>query len=266
MHAASWRGHIECMNMLLDKGADINTVDKHNRTSFFFACLAKTEEPSRLLLDKLIEKGVGASEINITTKRGRTSLRQAAAKGFLSVVKSLLDLGLTPEMINAVDTVKGRNALHYAAFNGQIEVLKVLLEKGADASIKDKDGKSVINLCAEQWAFRGSKTFEDVASILIDLDPETARQDPQLLSSAAANGSKLILEKLHKAKADLTRPDRYGWTPLLLAKRFQQKDATDFLDRQIGSTNARPTKFETSSKDLIISEDSLTLTFKSDGK
>jgi ankyrin repeat protein len=253
VHDAAWRGHLHVVKFLIEKGASPVRTDHHNRTPFLFACLGKSEETARFLLDKMIEQGATIEQINAPTKRNRTPLRQASSKGFLDIVQILLDKIDSPAVVNAVDTRKGRSALHCAAFRGKDKVVEALLEKGAKSTLKDGvdgQGKTALQLCHEEWAIQGNKYFEDTISLLIDNDPVAAAQDSLLLATAAVNGSKRILEMLHKAEADLDKIDQYGWTPLLLARQFQHTEAVEFLSRQ-----TMPTKWDSKIEKIGLTED-----------
>jgi len=181
------------------------------------------------------------------TKRNRTPLRQASSKGFTGIVEILLDKIDSPEVVNEVDTRKERSPLHCASFRSKSDIVALLLKKGADSTLKDKNGKTALQLCHEEWAIQANNSFEDTILILIDHDPTAAAQDSVLAATAAINGSKKILEKLASAKADLDKIDRYGWTPLLLAKQFKHSEAEEFLGRM-----TKPTAWETSTVDVNV--------------
>lgn len=250
MHDAAWQGHTEVLKFLISKGASATRTDKHNRTPFMFACLGKNEETARYLLDTMLEDGTSIENINAKTKRERTPLRQAAAKGFVEIVKLLLDKIDDVAVIDAVDTRKGRNALHCASFRGKHQVVSLLLAKGANVALQDKEGKTALQLCHEGWAIQESKDFEDTIALLISHDPTAAAQDSLLIATAAVNGSKRILEMLHSAKADLDKIDKYGWTPLLLARQYKHLDAEEFLSRQ-----TKPTCWECKVPVVVVSEE-----------
>merc|ERR1719253_884010 len=45
----------------------------------------------------------------------------------------------------------GKSPLHYAAQVGYLDCVEVLIKKGASNSVKDKDGKTPFDLCAEKF-------------------------------------------------------------------------------------------------------------------
>jgi ankyrin repeat protein len=208
MHDAAWRGHIEVLKFLIENKASVSRTDHHDRTPLFFACLGKSQEAAHFLLDKMVEQGLGIEDINKKTIRGRTPLRQAASKGFTELVQTLLDKIDSLDVVNAVDSRKGRNALHCAAHRGKSAVVAALLKKGADATIKDANDKTALQICHEEWAIQETQDFEDTVSVLIAHDPSAAAKDSLLMTTAAVIGSRRILEELHKAEADLDKIDR----------------------------------------------------------
>ncbi len=80
----------------------------------------------------------------------------------------------------------------------------------------------------------GSTAYQLILSALITASPSTATSDPDLIAACAAAGSVPLLTQLWQANPDLdfTRPDRFGWTPLALARQFARRDAEAFLTRQ----------------------------------
>ena len=68
---------------------------------------------------------------------GGTALFQAANKGFVEVVRFLVEEGKAD--VDKVDK-KNRTPINMAAYKGRLEVVQILLGKGADCTIKDKWG------------------------------------------------------------------------------------------------------------------------------
>ncbi|EME42101.1 hypothetical protein DOTSEDRAFT_73017 [Dothistroma septosporum NZE10] len=237
LHQAAWSGYTECVTTLLKWKADPNILDKHDRTPLFFACLGFNAETVQVVLDALVAADYKAMEINKVTKRGRTPLRQAAAHGFERAIEKILTITKGSDdaerrlVIDQADYRKRRTALHAAAYWGQVGATRLLLDHGADATIKDKDGKTALELACARWVLSGQQHFEDTIALLVDKDPGSAVTDQDLHSSAAANGSRRILEKLHILQTDLTKADSFGWTPLMLARSFGHTEAEQFLQR-----------------------------------
>ncbi|KAL9083000.1 MAG: hypothetical protein Q9165_008696 [Trypethelium subeluteriae] len=275
LHESSWAGFKDCVQILVENGADPNGVDYHQRTPLFFACLGDSQHtiPTiKFLLDTLRQRKISISDINRPTKRMRTPLRQAAAHGFTEIVDDLLQMIKSAEdidkdaMINKADTRKRRTSLHCACYRGKTDCVRLLLEAGADVNIVDQGGKTALVLAYEQWALSSQSSFEDIVDLLIDKDPVVATKDAELLATAAVNGSKRILEKLHSLEADLNKPDQYGWTPLLLAKQFQRTDAVDFLKQQTAWAATLPSRWINPPSEVTLGADGLSLTTQSEAQ
>lgn len=270
IHEAAWAGYRPCVELLIENGADLNCLDHHTRNPLFFACLgdpsARTgdsRDTAKYLLESLHH--IPVSAVNCTTKRSRTPLRQAAAQGLTEIVDTLLQMIQSAEdvdrsaMVNKADSFKGRTALHLAALHGHIDCVRALIQDGALVNIKDTKGQTALQLCCGEWALFNQSNYEDVICLLIDRDPTAATQDVELMAIAATNGSRRILEKLHGLQADLNRPDRYGWTPLMLAKQFKRADARDFLSHQNTWRSTLPSRWISPPSGLNLSQDGLTV-------
>jgi ankyrin repeat protein len=282
-HEAAFNGHHKCVGALLEKGANPDVTDKVNRTALhsaarkglvevvrvllqytkqvnlldhagwsplFCACLGKEEDAALLILDALIKHDLPLAEINQPTRSGRTVLRQAADHGFDKVVSKLIQLAADRNdpaglNINARDTKKGMTALHRAAMNGQAACVQALLAAGADPSLLDAQSRSALALAYEQWSVvTKTSSYEDIISTLITANPAAAVSDPDLIAVCAANGSVRLLTQLWRLNAPLNRPDRFGWTPLDLARHFCRKEAEAFLKQQAAWANLLPSKWE----------------------
>src|SRR5262249_16284256 len=84
LHAAAEHWAVECLEVLLAKGADVNAQNGEGKTPFMVA--VNIPRALGILLD-------AGADPNIRDKQGRTALMQAAASGELSKVKTLIQRG-----------------------------------------------------------------------------------------------------------------------------------------------------------------------------
>jgi ankyrin repeat protein len=114
LHRALAGGFHECAAVLLDANADIERPDAMKRTCLHCACLAPEVESSMKCLDLLFSRANDAmvEQINAKTKSDTTAIILATEKRAW-------------------------------------EMVTLLLEKGADASIKNDEGKSALDLGKE---------------------------------------------------------------------------------------------------------------------
>jgi len=137
---ASDKGYTDTVKLLVEKGADINF--QHREEGYTALTLASQEghtEIVRLLVDA--EAKLDIQEIN-----GFTALIYASSYGHTEIVEILIQKGakLDIQDINFYDT-----ALIRASYRGHTEIVRLLLEKGADINLKNKDGKTAIDLAED---------------------------------------------------------------------------------------------------------------------
>ncbi|KAK3991458.1 ankyrin-3 [Cladorrhinum sp. PSN332] len=258
LHTAVRRGNMDCTRVLVEHGCNVNPKDRHGWTPLFCALLSRREgshESANFILDALVQQNIPLSDINQPSRSRRTVLRQAATRGFDDIVSKLISLAAAQSdsdnlAVNSSDTKKGMTALHRAARGGHLACVKLLLlaEAGADATLKDSQSKTPLVHAYEQWSIASTEesrtAYEETVSLLVDSHPSSAPiQDAELVAACAVNGSVTLLRKLWALNADLSRPDKFGWTPLELAKG--NPAAEDFLKQQDTWAKLLPSKWST---------------------
>ena len=255
LHAAASAGQDKTVEILLKHGADTSHKDKHNRTPLLFACLTGTYDlqsnhqvTAELLVQEQIKRGTTFAQINTPTKRGRTPLREAAARGFVKVVAAIVEQMRPDEMewINHRDERRGRSPLHSAAAHGRAEVTALLLQNGADPNLRDGEkgtGMTSLELCLDRWTVFESQRYQSTIAHLIDASVNEAKENKLLLTTAAIHGSIPILEKLANAGVNFSLPDAYGWTPSQLASQFGHTEAESWIRQSIARKALRPTQW-----------------------
>ena len=129
VHAASVNGFHECLEMLLQSGAE-SDVPNH-----------KGQEPVHLThgeecLEVLVDFG---ADVYTQDNMGRTTVFMAAANGEEGVLRGLLDMDEDQLMIDLGDD-RGDTPLHAAACNGRLTCAKLLLETMADPCVANGQG------------------------------------------------------------------------------------------------------------------------------
>jgi ankyrin repeat protein len=165
LHAAARSGHHDVVALLIDRGANIQARDEARAmTALHTACIFGRSETVRLLLDR------GCDIEDRDKAWSETPLIAASSSGALDVVRLLLQRGA---QINAVDG-KGRTALMKAAAFDKVDTVRALVAAGADVRHKDEEDQytALHYLCcteeryeegvriAELLLERGAKTNE----------------------------------------------------------------------------------------------------------
>jgi hypothetical protein len=80
---------------------------------------------------------------------GKTALHFAALEGEADLVRKIINAGADINAATELRGSEGTTALMWAAMYGRTEVCKVLLELGADTTLREKGGKTAIELAEE---------------------------------------------------------------------------------------------------------------------
>lgn len=173
------RGNPDVIRILLDAGADINSIDNTGYNALSLSALRGNKEVVDLLLDHKAalptQNNVLLHLVSTSVQRGlvrlfrvilesgfdpktiKTLLNDAASGGSKEIVSDLINKGFS---VNEKD-VNGWTPLHYAAFNGRLDAFSVLIEKGVEINSRNLMGQSAYNIADE-------KGFANIKQILID--------------------------------------------------------------------------------------------------
>lgn len=209
LHIAAFNGHLEVIKLLVDRKASLIKQDKRARTAFYVASASNNLESARYLLNAAHDQGHHDS-IRQAMDDGRSPFSKACGRGHLEVVRMLLDHVDAEIDVNAVEGVTKRAPLHWASNNARVEVVSLLLQNGADASMRDANGKTPLNLSGLSWSKDKTLRREPMLLTLIEHDARTAAQDTDLMAIAAVRGSAAVIEKLLDAKAHPGQQDEHG--------------------------------------------------------
>jgi len=111
----------EIVSLLLDQGADINTLSGEDGTALGCAALNGNVEIVSLLLER-------GADTNLVGGIYGTALGCAAWRGKVEVVSLLLERGADTNLVGG----SYGTALGCAALSGNVEIVSLLLERGAD--------------------------------------------------------------------------------------------------------------------------------------
>ena len=143
LHLAAREGADEVIQALLQQGENINAASTlSGATPLILAAANGHEHAITVLLD------AGAA-VNTADKLDGTALMYASSKGYLGIVRKLLQHNAAVNRHSPEDSLDS-TALGLAAGNGQDAVLNLLIEAGADLGWRtQRDGFSALMVAAE---------------------------------------------------------------------------------------------------------------------
>ncbi|XP_057309059.1 oxysterol-binding protein-related protein 1-like [Hydractinia symbiolongicarpus] len=167
LHLATYFGHQDVVEELLQHGADVNIINGMGDTPLHRAAFTgRTNVVLKLLYynaDVSIINGEGRTPLQMTDNQEVKQLIEAAEKsqqlsrneallhatteGDIKIIKSLLSSS-TPPNINCQNLL-GNTALHCAAYRGHKEIAVLLLQNGIDSTVKNNRGLSALEVARD---------------------------------------------------------------------------------------------------------------------
>ncbi|KAF4111090.1 hypothetical protein G5714_008121 [Onychostoma macrolepis] len=137
-HLAASRGHLDCLNLILNHGVDVTAKDATGKNALHLAA----RNAQSLCVQKLLQHNCPVGNVDL---QGRTALHDAVMAGCSSSVKLLCDSGAS---VNASD-FDGRTPLVLATQMCHPHICQLLLERGSDITVRDKQNKTALILGCE---------------------------------------------------------------------------------------------------------------------
>ena len=219
LHSAAAGGHLEVIRALLKAGANVNKcrgIGASHATPLYLAAKGGHEALCLLLL------GHGAEIDPGIDYHGITPFEEATKQGNINLMQLLLDHGA-----ERIDEAAGE-----AAAKGQLEVVKTLLQNGADPNRKMRyrllptRDERVMKTCPYGTILGAAISSADIATVDLLLsegaDPNMAwprGERPLLLAIRQLEEFEAIVQLLLQKGADVKTQDAKGNTPLHLAAR-----------------------------------------------
>lgn len=230
MGAIKFNNSIKVIHHLADIGIDLNAADNTGKTTLMYAAACGDNR----IVNFLLKRGANAKAVDAEGKNALLYMSEYWRPYGPSVwtLESLLKAGLN---INATDNA-GRSLLYYLTTEGNFEAVATLLRKGADASIRFENGKTLL-MCILEEKFEFSQVCLSRALIAgVDVNARDNDGKTALMYAAAVcNGNTdrefrrksftRAVNKLLKAGADRAIKDNAGKTAFDYA--VEQPDLAD---------------------------------------
>ncbi|KAJ6088033.1 hypothetical protein N7499_004215 [Penicillium canescens] len=196
LQAASFRGHNKVVQLLLEKGAQFN----NQGGEYGNALQAASLEGHDIIVQLLLEKG---AEVNTQGGEYGNALQAASYRGYNKIVALLLEKGAEA---NAQGGFFG-NALQAASFGGHDIIVQLLLEKGAETNAQGGEYGSAL-----QAASFGGHYI--IMQLLLEKGAEVNTQGGgygNALQAASLEGHDIIVQLLLEKGAEVnTKGGEYG--------------------------------------------------------
>ncbi|PLN84342.1 ankyrin repeat-containing domain protein [Aspergillus taichungensis] len=246
------KGHKEAVQVLLNAGADPNTMDRNKHTPLLWAA-----KEGHVGMMKLL--GANGASLHIPDDQQRSPLAWAAGRGHKKAVKYLLK----HQVRHLSSDSSGVTPLAWAAAGGHVKIVKLLLKSGANPSSLDMDGQTPLSWAAQMgemalgllalgiaapvtmrnWfglrspplvSFGGSDELIHAVALPNMSQSNTFKVRSWLSQPSHGRVVKLLL----KQRIAIDQPNRNGRTPLSLACETGNQFAVDLLLKYGANPNA----------------------------
>ncbi|XP_071116451.1 ankyrin repeat domain-containing protein 50-like [Haliotis cracherodii] len=258
---AAEEGRRDVVELLVSKGADVSLVDEYGNNTLHHACIGGDIETVKFVLslnvvdinsrgwgsrtpvmraalyrhrkveELLVSKGADVSLVDVV---GNNTLHWACRGGDFETVEFVLSLNVVD--INSRG-VGGRTPVMRAAEEGHRDVVELLVSKGADVSLVDEDGDSILHLAC--WG-GDVETVEFVLSLnLVDINSRGGGSRTPVVR-AAERGHRDLVELLVSKGADVSLVDVVGDNILHWACWGGEMETVEFvLSQSVVDVDAR---------------------------
>ena len=142
LHFAIEKGCLGMIDLLMEKGANINAVSKKEKYTPLHRAIHLRITPTRDLLSTLIKYG---ADVNVKDANGRIPIRAAFANYDIDTIKVFLTKDADLNARNAEN-----NTLLHIAAGRSLDIVKLLLELKVDANVKNNNGDTPMIVAAKK--------------------------------------------------------------------------------------------------------------------
>ena len=217
----------EALQMIIDQGINVNTLNNRGETALLLACESAQAESVNLLLEK-------GGDPNISYADGYTSLHAAVYGGCTN--ETLQEI-ISHKVYLDAQNIDGETALWLACFYGKHDSVKILLEAGSNPNISSTDKHTSLHA-----AVKGCCSKSIISAILdhgADENATNKYHNETSLLLACVRGNTNAINVLLNVGADPNIADAYGDTCLhYAASRDCSKEVLQAIISHDGDVNA----------------------------
>ncbi|XP_069806447.1 ankyrin repeat and SOCS box protein 2 isoform X1 [Dendropsophus ebraccatus] len=214
LYLSTLKGHLGCIQFLLQSGAEPDIVNKARETPLYKACERKNNEAVKMLVEY-------RADVNHRCNQGWTALHEAVARNALDIIDLLVKGGAKIEAKNCY----GISPLFVAAQSGQLEALRYIVKCGADINTQANDSATAL--------YEASKNgHDDIVEFLLSQGADANKQNkdgflPIHIASKKRDNDNIVSMLIPVTSR--VRVKRSGISPLHIAAERNNDDILEEL-------------------------------------
>lgn len=212
-HWAAYNGHEETVRILSEKKALLESANNMGRTALHLA----TIQSQFAVVDFLQRKGMS---LDRRCKAGLSALHYACMADSFEITRLLL---MTGADVEASETQHQQRPLHIAAARGSVSILELLCDMGATIDARNGVGDRPACVASRFGHVGVVQRLLDRGSPL-SLKFDTGFREDSLLCLAALGGHWAVASLLIARGASIIKKDETGWPPVRYAIYYGHAD------------------------------------------
>jgi ankyrin repeat protein len=207
-------GDREIVQLLIEKGADVNKTWKDGVTPLWVASQNGHEEVVKLLI-------ANGADVKKSNENGVTPLWVASQNGHKGTVKLLIEKGADVHKANE----NGVTPLWIASQNGHEGTVELLIEKGADVKKSNENGVTPLWIASQN-------DHEGTVELLIEKGADVKKSNENGVTPlwiASEYGHEGTVELLIEKGADVNKANENGVCPLWIASQYGHEKVVKLL-------------------------------------
>jgi len=229
---AAYKGNVNIMNYLFEKGAKINIYDSNGNSPITFAATTGQinkevynlfEKNGSILKEEKNKEGAGLLLIISPFLKNLNDLEFFYSKGFT---------------LNDLDK-KGNNIFNYSTTKGNIEFLQTLVKEGVNPNVYDKDGRNAFFFACKGMRNHSNslELYEYLESLGIEPNYTLENGLTPLHTIAYKNNDIDIFNYFISKGVNINQKDKDGNTAFLNAANNNDIDIIELLFKNVDNIN-----------------------------
>ena len=229
IYKARYYGKVEVMHFLISKGADVNIMNRDEKTAFTAAAINGELGAMKELLNS------GIVKLNQRDGTGRTPLQWVIHLGALPAVQLLVDRGADLEDRSVIPYDFGAMSIHLAAWEGHVMIVRYLLEvKPTLLEAKSDSGETPLFYSCRSGALDSIRLFLRRKANVKQRDEKSLTPFLAAVANNQIDSAKILVENIgNVVLEDVTNG---GDTALHIASQHGFLRMVEFLASKISRT------------------------------